>query len=198
MHLNRKQLVALAVGGSIVASIGTFYLVKTKTSFFQGQPLHCKEFKTKDPTFPGAVEVCVLSVTEPFSPENGDAGLEITFKPSPSENVVADVTAWLADDVEGEGDYVGELNYNQVKIFEHGLLVLDKKERFSAWYDPLVPKDVHKPLWYWLKSLTPAFDRPKLPFEDKFRNWMDQFVELGAMSTTVVITAWKVLREVGD
>jgi len=44
--------------------------------------------------------------------------------------------------------------------------------------------------------LTPAFDRPQLSFEDKFRNWMDKFVELGAMSTTIVLTAWKVLRGV--
>jgi hypothetical protein len=52
------------------------------------------------------------------------------------------------------------------------------------------------PMWEWIRTLKSAFDRPKLSFEDKFRKWMDQFVELGAMSTTAVITAWKVIKGV--
>jgi hypothetical protein len=51
-------------------------------------------------------------------------------------------------------------------------------------------------MWIWLSNLAAAFDRPRLSFEDKFRNWMDKFVELGAMSTTIVLTAWKVIRSV--
>jgi hypothetical protein len=194
MHLNRKQLIALAVGGSIMAAVGTFYLVKTKTSFLQGLPIHCKTFKTADPTFPGEVQICILSVTKPFAPENGDVELELTFKPSPNERTIVDATVWIADDIEGEGDYQGEINYNDMEIYEHNLLVFHTDKRFSAWYDPVVPKDVHIPMWEWIKTLKPAFDRPKLSFEDKFRKWMDQFVELGAMSTTVVVTAWKVFK----
>ncbi len=196
MHLNRKQLMALAVGGSILAAVGTFYLVKTKTSFFQGLPLHCKTFDTKDPTFPDKVEICILSVTKPFAPENGDVELELTFKPSPQERVIVDATVWIADDIEGEGDYKGEINYQNLEIYEHNLLVFHNEKRFSAWYDPIVPKDVRMPMWEWIRTLKSAFDRPKLSFEDKFRKWMDQFVELGAMSTTAVITAWKVIKGV--
>jgi hypothetical protein len=136
----------------------------------------------------------VVSVTEPFAPQNGDVELQLTYMPSPNERVLADTTAWVADDVEGQGDYKGEINYSRVRIFEHNLLVLDKKGKFSAWYDPLVPEDVHIPMWKWLQSLTPAFDRPKLSFEDKFRNWMDRFLEVGTMAGTAIATAWKVVK----
>ena len=194
MRLNRSQVIALVVGGSIIAAIGTFYTVKTQTSWLQGRPLHCKTFTTKDATYPGSVEVCVVSVTEPFAPQNGDVELQLTYMPSPNERVIADTTAWIADDVEGQGDYKGEINYGRVRMFGHNLLVLDKKEKFSAWYDPLVPADVHIPMWEWLKDLTPAFDRPKLSFEDKFRNWMDHFLEVGTMAGTAIVTAWKVVK----
>ncbi len=194
MRLNRKQVMALAVGGTILASVGTFYLVKTKTSWMQGRPLHCKTFPTKDPTYPDKIEVCVVSVTHSFAPENGDVELQLTYMPSPNERVIVDTIAWLADDVEGNGDYKGELNYSRVRIFEHNLLVMDEKKKFSAWYDPLVPKDVQLPMWNWLKSLIPAFDRPKLSFEDKFRNWVDSLLEVSAMGATALATIYKVLK----
>ena len=197
MRLNRKQLVALAVGGSIMSAVGAFYLIKTKTSWFMGSPLYCKTFPTKDPVFPdGSVKVCVLSVPREYAPLNGDVELELTFQPNPNEVVIADADVWLADTINSlDRDYVGEINYSNLEIYDHGLLTWSKREYFSAWHDPLVPKDVLKPMWYWLKSLIPVFDRPQLTFEDKFRNWMDQFVELGAMSTTGVLTIWKVLKE---
>ena len=197
MRLNAKQIIAIAVGGSIVAAISTFYVIKTRTSLFVGKPLYCKEFPTKSPLFPKTLEVCILSIPVPFAPDNGDTELELTFKPSPNERLIVDAIVWSSDNIaDRDVDYTGEINYSNQRLFENNILVYEKPDKISAWHDPLVPEDVHIPLWKWLTTLTPAFDRPKLSFEDKFRNWMDKFVELGAMSTTIVLTVWKVLRSV--
>jgi len=197
MRLNRKQIVTVVIGGSIVAAISTFYVIKTRTSLFVGEPLYCKEFKTKEPTFPKILEVCVLSVPVPYSPNNGDTELELTFKPSPNERLIVDAIVWSADNIaDKDVDYTGEINFSHKRIFENNILVYENPEKISAWNDPQVPKDVHIPMWIWLSNLSASFDRPRLSFEDKFRKWMDKFVELGAMSTTIVLTAWKVIRSV--
>ena len=197
MRLNRKQIVAIAVGGSIVAAISTFYVIKTRTSLFVGKPLYCQEFPTKSPLFPKTLEVCILSIPVPFAPDNGDTELEITFKPSTNERMIVDAIVWSSGHIaDREVDYTGEINYSNQRVFENNILAYEKPDKMSAWLDPLVPEDVHIPMWKWLTNLTPAFHRPKLSFEDKFRNWVDKFIELGAMGTTTVLTAWKVFRSV--
>ena len=194
MRLSHSQVIALAVGGAIVAAIGTFYTVKTHTIWLQGRPLYCKSFQTKDSTFPGSVELCVIAVTHPYVHENGDVELQLMFQPSPNEQVIVDTVAWVADDIDGQGEYEGEINYERTRVYEHGLLVHDEKKKFSGWHDPIVPEDVLMPMWHWLAGLTPAFDRPRLSIEHRLRNWLDGFLEIGAMGTTATLTIWRVVK----
>jgi hypothetical protein len=193
MNLSRAQAVMIAIGGTVTIGIGGFYLLKTHTTLMQGKPLHCKVFPTSSVRFPGEVEVCVTAIIEPYSPDNGDVVLQLTFMDSPRERVILDTIAWIANDLEGQGEYEGELNYSRKRVYEEGILAYKNERKYSAWVNPEVPKDVHLPMWNWLKDLRPVFDRPRLTFEEKFQRGVNSSVEFIAMATTAIVTAFKVI-----
>jgi hypothetical protein len=196
MKLTRSRIAILAVGGSITVAIGVFYVIKDRTSFWLPKPLYCHVFPTTDKLYSeGEVEVCINAVRVPYEVGNGDVELDITFKKSESERIQAEGVFWVADNIMGRPvDYTGEINWSLIKTYDNGLLANTDSHKMSAWVDPLVPKDVHIPLWKWVKELTPAFDRQKLSLDKKFDDLVNRFIEGLSMIGTGAITLYKFLQ----
>jgi hypothetical protein len=193
--LKKSQIATLAVGGSITVAIGVFYVVKDKTSFWLAKPLHCQVFQTADLRHPGQMEVCINGISHPYSAENGDVELDLTFMAAANERVQADATVWVADAIAGKSvDYTGEINYGRVRTYEHGLLVHEKSEKFSAWVNPVVPKDVHVPMWKWIHDLSSTFDRDKLSFDERFHAVLANFIHFFSVAAGALTTAYKMFR----
>jgi len=196
--LKKSQIAVLAVGGSLTLAIGAFYVIKDKTSHWLPKPLHCQEFPTTDKRHPGKVEICINGVHHEYSRDNGDAELHITFMRGPITRVQAEGVFWLADKIgEQSVDYTGEINWHLVKIYDNNVLVSKDETRRSAYIDPVVPKDVHIPMWKWTRSIRDAFDREILGLEDKFDIFAAKFIEILSMLGTAGVTIYKFFHATG-
>lgn len=196
--LNKRQLVILAIGGSITFGIGAFYVIKDRTNFWAAKPLACQTFPTTDPRFDKKVEVCINGVSNPYAYMNGDVELDMTFQRGNHEVVQADVTFWVANQIAGKNvDYTGEMNFTRVRVYEDGILATDIRLKFSGWVNPVVPEDVRVPLWKWVNSKAQQFDRTKLPLDEKFHALVGSFIHMASMATTAGLTVWRVLKAQG-
>ena len=190
---NRKRI--LLIGAAVVSAIVVPYFVITRTTWLMQKPIACKEFPTKSPLYPGAIEVCLNGVTRAYSLHNGDVELDLTFMRSPTERVQADVVFWLADKIgDKEVDYSGEYNIDRVRVYDNGILVVDEKEKLSGWMHPLVPADVRMPLWEYVHSMRAKFHRDKPPFEEVLHGFVDNMGAIVATLGSIGVTAFRFFR----
>lgn len=185
------------IGGlSAIIAISLPYFVITRTGWIKDAPLVCKSFPTKDPGYKQFIEVCVNGITRPYTPNNGDMELDLTFMKSSLMRQQADVTFWVADRLgEREVDYKGEYNTQRVRTFNRlGLLVKDSHEDISSWEDSLVPDDVREPLWSWVHSQRDTLFVPQPPFTEAVSNWVASFWPFLASLGSVLVTVYRFLR----
>ncbi len=197
--LNRRQIATLAIGGSITLGIGAFYVIKDKTSLLLPKPLTCQTFPTKDPRFPGGdVKVCINGVSQRFSYVNGDVELDLTFQRGKHETVQADVMVWVADQINGRPvDYTGEMNFARVRLYDNSILAVDINQKFSTWFNPVVPSDVRVPLWKWIYSQRETFDRNRLPFDEKFHELLKASINMLSVAVSAGVTVWRFIKAQG-
>jgi hypothetical protein len=197
--LNRRQIATLAIGGSITLGIGAFYVIKDKTSLLLPKPLTCQTFPTKDPRFPsGDVKVCINGITQRFNFLNGDVDLDLMFQRGKHETVQADVSVWVADNINGRPvNYTGEMNFSRVRLYDGGILAVDIQQKFSGWFNPVVPPDVRVPLWKWIYGQRFTFDRTRLPLDEKFHEILKASISILSVAVSAGLTVWKVVKAQG-
>jgi hypothetical protein len=197
--LNRRQIATLAIGGSITLGIGGFYVIKDKTSLLLPKPLTCQTFPTKDPRFSGGeIKVCINGVSQRFNFLNGDVELDLMFQRGKHETIQMDVSVWVADNINGRPvDYTGEMNFSRVRLYDNYVLAVDIQQKFSTWFNPVVPPDVRVPLWKWIYSQRLMFDRTRLPLDEKFQETLKTTISILSVAVSAGLTAWKVVMAQG-
>lgn len=174
---NKKEI--LTIGFSLATIIIVPYFILNKTSLFLGNSLYCKNFYTTQQNSINKVNICINGISEPYSPENGDVELDITFMRSPTQKVQADIVFWVADNIaDKKVDYSGEYNIERIRIYENNFLIEDNKKKISSWVKPLVPVDVRMDLWKYVYSLRPLLDVDRKPIAEKIENLL---VDIGAI-----------------
>lgn len=177
LNFHRKKI--LIIGFTIGTIIIVPYYFLNKTSFFLGNSLFCKTFYSAEIQDTNKIEVCINGISEPYSPENGDVELDISFMRTATQKVQADVIFWIADYIaDKKVDYSGEYNTERVRIYDNNILIEDIKQKSSSWVKPLVPKDVRMDLWKYVYSLKHVLDIDKKPLAEKIENLL---IDLGAI-----------------
>ena len=194
MRLNRLR--TLVFGSLLTASFLVPWLVFTKTSFLDNKDIACKVFLTKDPVYPGTINVCINGVSTPYMSQNGDVDIDLNFVKTTGEKIQADVNFWIAETIGGKRvDYTGEYNTSRVRIYAGGILVSDDQTKYSSWVKPVVPEDVRLPLWQWVKGMNQEFARTIKPVDEQFTFFFTTVAPVIAGIGSVVLTVYKFLRE---
>jgi len=185
----------LIVGALFTALIGVPYILVSRTTIGIPKAIMCKEFDTTSFMYPGKIQVCINGITKAYSPENGDAEIDLTFMQSPTERIQADVVFWLADEISGKKvDYTDEYNTERIRIYDKGWLVSDKSEKFSGWSKPLVPADVRSDLWKWVHHCRNRLIRDRPPIEEVVQDMVARLGGTIATIGSIIITAYRFFR----
>lgn len=197
----KKHKKRILIGGLCATlAITAPYFIITRTHWLRSHPIACKEFLTKDPTFPGSIEVCINGVTRPYTPLNGDMELDLSYMKFPDLHQQVDVTFWLADQLGNKKvDYSGEYNIQRVRTYNKiGLLISDDAESMSSWERPLVPSDVQLQLWGWVHSQRDQLFYVKPPLSEVISKCAAGFWPILASIGSLGVTAYRFLKAGGS